>query len=172
MRCKGLPPVVPQPADLRVLILGSMPSLVSLHSQAYYAHPRNQFWPILRGALGMSEWPDVIEERYELLTERGIGLWDVIAECHRTGSLDSAIKAQDLKLNPVLDLLVHNASTYLIVCNGQKSGQLFKRYFAKELVRNHPNAQWVVLPSTSPAHATLSFANKNQAWQDKLSNFR
>jgi len=34
--------------DYRILILGTMPSEISLKQQEYYANPRNQFWRIMQ----------------------------------------------------------------------------------------------------------------------------
>lgn len=157
---------------MRVLILGSMPGVASLEAQAYYAHPRNQFWPIIAGCLGLESWPDDFTARYQYLAERGIGLWDVIASCQRQGSLDSAIQSQNLTLNPILSILENQPHCQQILCNGQKAGQLFKRHLAGALVDRFPGIKWHVMPSTSPAYAALSFSDKYQAWQDKLQNFR
>jgi hypothetical protein len=50
-RLQGLAPVVGPGAKL--LVLGSFPGVVSLTAQQYYAHPRNQFWPILSALWGL-----------------------------------------------------------------------------------------------------------------------
>jgi hypoxanthine-DNA glycosylase len=126
----------------------------------------------MAGCLALESWPDDFTARYQYLAERGIGLWDVIASCQRQGSLDSAIQSQNLILNPILSLLERQPHCQLILCNGQKAGQLFKRYVAASLTGRFSSIQWSVMPSTSPAYASLSFADKYQAWQDKLINFR
>jgi len=41
----GLPPVIAR--QTRLVLLGSFPGAASLAAGQYYAHPRNQFWPLL-----------------------------------------------------------------------------------------------------------------------------
>src|SRR5256885_9969635 len=95
-RWQGLAPVAD--ARTRALVLGSFPGLRSLQLQQYYAHPQNQFWPLLQAL-----WPghpqpgrDDYAGRCEWLLARGLGLWDVYASCEREGSLDSAIRAAEV----------------------------------------------------------------------------
>lgn len=44
-RIVGLDPIVFE--DSRILIVGSMPSVISLKEQMYYANKNNRFWKIL-----------------------------------------------------------------------------------------------------------------------------
>ena len=44
-RIVGLDPIVFE--DSRILIVGSMPSAISLKEQMYYANKNNRFWKIL-----------------------------------------------------------------------------------------------------------------------------
>jgi len=46
----GLPPIVDDGAN--ALILGNMPSVISLGAQQYYANPRNSFWRITAEIFG------------------------------------------------------------------------------------------------------------------------
>src|SRR6476469_5530691 len=82
----GMPPIAR--ADARLFVLGSLPGDASLAAQHYYAHPTNQFWLLLGGAIGEELQPLGYEQRLERLAARKIGLWDVIASATRPGSLD------------------------------------------------------------------------------------
>ena len=71
-----------------------MPSVRSLESREYYAHPRNAYWHIMGELFGAG--PDLAyAQRLERLRELGIALWDVVASCDRPGSLDANISAAE-----------------------------------------------------------------------------
>src|SRR3954465_13351815 len=85
-------------ADARVLILGTVPSIVSLAKQQYYGHPQNSFWPIMGKLFGANrELP--YEERKQALYAKGVAVWDVLRECYREGSLDSDIEVESEEPN-------------------------------------------------------------------------
>ncbi|KQV90848.1 DNA-deoxyinosine glycosylase [Massilia sp. Root351] len=150
----GLAPVID--ARTRILILGSFPGAASLAAQQYYAHPRNALWPILSALTGDDLAGLPYGERLPRLLAHGFGLWDVLGACERQGSLDSAIRkpaANDFarlrELCPLLET---------VGFNGQTSGK-FAPGFAAQGYRA------VVLPSTSPAHASLTLAQKLERWK-------
>jgi TDG/mug DNA glycosylase family protein len=76
-----------------VLILGSFPGAASLAARAYYAHPRNHFWPLLAAVLDEPLAALAYPARLARIKARGVAMWDVIVACTREGSLDSAIRA-------------------------------------------------------------------------------
>lgn len=166
--CQSFKPI--EPAYMRVLILGSMPGLASLEAQAYYAHPRNGFWPIM-AALLQQDWSASFEQRYEQLQQQHIGLWDVLAQCERPGSLDSSIRSQSIKTNDIPGLVLRHPECQAIALNGNKAADLFKRYLLKVHPAIFNSIQIVALPSTSPAHARMSLEDKTQVWRDKTANF-
>ncbi|MES2349909.1 MAG: DNA-deoxyinosine glycosylase [Pseudomonadota bacterium] len=153
----GLAPVVD--AGTRILVLGSFPGAASLAAQQYYAHPRNLLWPILSALTGepLAQLP--YDERLPRLLAHGFGLWDVLGACEREGSLDSAIRqpaANDFarlrELCPLLET---------VGFNGQTSGKFAPQFDAASY-------RTVVLPSTSPAHAAMSFEQKLTSWRRLL----
>ncbi len=146
----------------RVLILGTMPGVASLAAGQYYAHPRNQFWDLMGALFGAGrDLPYV--RRLARLRAAGVALWDVVAECERPGSLDSAICRE--KSNDLIGLLHRYPRIHTVVFNGQPAARLFHRHF-----RTLPRAlRLVVMPSTSPAHASLTAAAKRKAWSKLLS---
>lgn len=152
-RKRCFPPVVN--ADTRVLILGSLPGEASLAAGQYYAHPRNQFWPLL-GSLLQLDLPGLpYAQRLDCLLQHGIGLWDVIAEARRRGSLDTAIR--DSQHNDLQQLLASLPKLLLVAFNGKTAGK------QAPLVAGY-GVTTLILPSSSPAF-TLPFADKQAAWQ-------
>lgn len=149
----GLAPVVD--ARTRVVVLGSFPGAASLKAQQYYAHPQNQLWRLLSGVLDDDLAGLPYAERLPRLLSHGFGLWDVLGACEREGSLDSAIRQPAANDFAHLRALCPQLET--IGFNGQTSGK-FAPQFAVAGYRT------VVLPSSSPAHATLSFVQKLERW--------
>lgn len=151
---QGLPPVIAR--GTRLLVLGSFPGVASLAAGQYYAHPRNQFWPLV-GALWGVDLPAMsYPARLAELRRRGLGLWDVYARCRREGSLDSAI--EDAEYNDLAGLRRRAPGLRAIAHNGGESARAmrFTRALGLPVVR---------LPSTSPANASWSFERKLAVWR-------
>ncbi len=158
-RLLGLPPIVG--ADARLLVLGSFPSVASLRTQQYYAHPRNAFWPILSAIWGLSG-PQALQalpyaERLPVVHERGLAIWDVYAGCERAGSLDSAI--QHATCNDLAGLMQTVPTLAAIAHNGGESAKHMR-------VTQALGLPVFKLPSTSPANASWSFERKLAAWRE------
>ena len=145
--------------EARVLILGSMPGGESLRKQQYYAHPRNAFWRIMGTLFGFPETLPY-EERLEWLKRSHVALWDSLADCEREGSLDSNI--HNPEPNDIAGLLKQNPSIRTVFCNGHASCRFLKKYHAGLFHGNGPEI--IQLPSTSPAAALYSFAEKLDRW--------
>jgi len=155
-RLQGLAPQVD--AGTRLLLLGSFPGVASLQAQQYYGHPRNQFWRLLGASLALPLAEAAYEERLALLREARVGLWDVISQTRRRGSLDSQIReplASDL-----LSLAAGLPDLRAIAFNGGTAARLGLRELGAQAAR------WriVCLPSSSPAY-TESYENKLQVWR-------
>ena len=150
----GLAPVI-DPA-IRILVLGSFPGAASLAAQQYYAHPRNQLWRLLSALTGEDLAALAYAERLPRLLAHEIGLWDVLGACKRIGSLDSSIRAA--AANDFALLRQRCPRLARVGFNGKTSGK-FASQFA------HAGFETLVLPSSSPAHATLTFEQKLTAWR-------
>lgn len=152
----------------RVLILGTMPSQRSLARQQYYGHPQNAFWPIMADLLGF-EADASYTQRRRALTRHGVAVWDVLASCVRPGSLDASIEEDSIAVNDIGGFLRTHRAVRAVFFNGTKSEQLFKRYVLTDLGDLDERLYLQRLPSTSPAHAALTRAQKRQAWREILS---
>ena len=161
----GLAPV--HDPSARVLVLGSMPGARSLEEQAYYAHPRNAFWPIMEALLGIRR--DLAYERRLLgLREGGIALWDVIGKCRRRGSLDQKVEPESIVPNDFAGLFAACPSIALVAFNGRLAEQSFERHVLPTLPDRFTRIERLRLPSTSPAHAAMRLEQKRAAWARAL----
>ncbi|MCA9393991.1 MAG: DNA-deoxyinosine glycosylase [Candidatus Omnitrophica bacterium] len=156
MKRSNLVPVVTR--STRILILGSMPSQQSLQKQQYYGNSQNHFWKIVGGVFE-EDFPEDYARRLQRLRGLRVGLWDVIASCHRNGSsLDSAIK--DARINDFGKFLLQYRHLNVIGCNGGLAYRLFTRHVVTDV-------PVVKLPSSSPAHA-VPLQTKIAAWRRLL----
>lgn len=156
----SLDPVIGE--NPKLMILGSMPGVKSLQDQQYYAHPRNAFWPIMAELFSI-KLAASYAERIEQLRLCPIILWDVLYACKRQGSLDSAIRSDQLEVNGIDGLLQNYPALKLIVFNGATA----ERYFRQRLlskIRHLDRYTLLRLPSTSPAHASKTLDQKLNDW--------
>lgn len=156
MICKSFAPVFSHTA--RVLIVGSMPSVKSLHEAQYYAHPRNAFWPILFETFGEELTADY-EARKALICQHDLALWDAAEACWREGSLDSNMR--DVTFNDFAWLFEQCPNIHSVLCNGGTAHTLFLKSGAAG------DRQILKMPSTSPAY-TMAYGKKLEIWKDTL----
>lgn len=162
LRLVGLAPVFDARAQL--LVLGSFPGAASLQAAQYYAHPRNAFWPIMAALLGDADLcARPYAERLQALREHRVALWDAVAACQREGSLDTAIEAAEPSDLP--HLVARLTQLRAIACNGALAHR------QTLLALGDPGIPVLRLPSTSPAHAGRSLADKIAAWQAGLAPY-
>ncbi len=162
---QGLAPLLH--SQTRLIILGSFPSLRSLQSQQYYAHPQNQFWRLVFSAL-LPDSPSIYcansyEIRSNMLLELKLGLWDVYAACEREGSLDGAIR--NAQLNDLASLRHRCPQLRAIAHNGGESYKHAKHTSHASSLGDLPVYK---LPSSSPANASWSFERKLAVWRDVI----
>ena len=144
-------------SESKILILGSIPGIKSIEMQQYYAHPQNKFWKIISEIFN-EEFSLNYQERIKILQKHHIALWDVIDTCERKGSLDSEIRNEEA--NKIGDLLQDFPNVKAIFCNGQKSYKNLQKILGKDFY-----LPIFVLPSTSPANASMKYEEKLFSWK-------
>ena len=152
-------------SSARVLILGSMPGVKSLNARQYYAHRQNSFWKILGELTGLDPAAPY-SERLEQLVASGIALWDVLHSCEREGSLDADIDFNSMRPNDFVTFFHEHPHIKLVCFNGAVAEQCYKTHVLPAL--SSISITYARLPSTSPAHAALSFQEKVAAWHAVL----
>lgn len=148
--------------NARVLILGSMPGVASLRAAEYYAHPRNHFWRLMGELVSLDPAADYAQ-RINALKSARIALWDVLHSCRREGSLDASIDKATQTANDLQGFFSRHQHITHVFFNGAAAEQIYRR--AVLPVLKAPHIEYLRLPSTSPANASISFAHKLEAWK-------
>lgn len=143
--------------QVRLLILGSLPGEMSLAQSRYYGNPQNRFWHLMSGVIATDLPALDYPSRLQTLLRHGIGLWDVVAEAHRVGSLDGNIRNH--AHNDLAGLAAELPRLGAIAFNGGTAA----RIGMKALGGRAEAYRIFKLPSSSPAY-TLPYAEKLAAW--------
>jgi TDG/mug DNA glycosylase family protein len=143
-----------------VLILGSMPSVLSLERRRYYGNERNHFWRLVHAVLEEPENDDY-EARVAMLERRKIALWDVMRSCVRPGSLDKNIREEEP--NDVAGLLAANPTIRAVCFNGQTARTMYFKYNREAEGRA---LEYLLLPSSSPVprRRVKTFEDRLEKW--------
>lgn len=155
----SFPPVVD--ARSRILVLGSMPGVMSLEKREYYGHPMNIFWKIIFSMFGR-EIADTYGDKIAFLKKNFIALWDVLESCERAGSADAAIR--NPSPNDIKGLLRDHPAIRCVLFNGKSVEKLFRAQIG---YNDMQDVSYYTLPSTSPAHA-VRFEVKYNAWESVM----
>lgn len=147
----------------RVLVLGSMPGVASLQLGQYYGHRRNAFWPIMGAVFGFDAGA-IYAQRVAALLAHGVAVWDVLAACERRGSLDADIARASIMANDFSGFFDRHRQIRRVCFNGAMAESLYRRHVLPRVGRQ-PSLDFLRLPSTSPAHAGMTMAEKRVAWQ-------
>lgn len=155
----GLAPIASP--DARTLVLGNMPSVLSLAAGQYYGNPRNAFWRII-GQVFDFEPDGPYPQRTEMLRRHRVAVWDVLRQCRRVGSLDAAVEPDSMVVNDFGDFFARHPGIERVYFNGAAAERNYRR-----LTEIDAPVSYRRLPSTSPAH-TLPFSGKLAVWRSAL----
>lgn len=159
-RC--FPPIARR--DATTLILGSLPGRKSLEMQQYYAHPHNAFWKLICAIFG-ADGAVTYAQKVRILTRHRLALWDVLAAAERPGSLDSSIVPGSALANHFEDFFRAHPRIRHVFFNGRKAEEIYRRRVLPKLSAKFAAIRYECLPSTSPAHAGMPFAEKLERWK-------
>ncbi|MCH5159625.1 MAG: DNA-deoxyinosine glycosylase [Clostridiales bacterium] len=138
-KLRGFEPIFDE--NSRVLVLGSFPSVKSRQAEFYYGNRQNRFWKVLSEAFCEIE-PLTVEDKIRLCLQHNVAIWDIVASCRITGSMDADIKDYELV---DLQQVLKKAKIQKILCNGAMSYKLTLTVYDGDL-------PIYKLPSTSPAN--------------------
>ncbi len=98
------------------------------------------------------------QDRLSALVQRRIGLWDVLAQADRPGSLDVGIR--EARPNDLAGLMASLPDLRGVAFNGAWAARAGSRLLGPSAAQ----VERISLPSPSPAH-TQPFTDKLEAWR-------
>lgn len=137
----------------KILILGSIPSIVSREKNFYYAHKTNRFWKIL--SILFNETLETNNQKKEFLLKNNIALWDVIKSCDIKNSSDASIK--NVVANDI-NSIIKKSNITTIFCTGKKAYSLFQKHIKT-------NITVICLSSPSSANAKIKLEDLVNEYQ-------
>lgn len=158
---KSFPPVAED--NPKILILGSMPGVESLRLQQYYAYKYNSFWYIM-GKLFQFDSNIDYESKKKHLIKNKVALWDVLKTCERSGSLDTSIKNHTIMINDFKSFFKKHKTIQYIFFNGTRASTEFTKKVLPS-IKSNTIKEFIKLPSTSPAMASLTKEQKLSKWE-------
>lgn len=141
-----------------ILILGSIPSIISRENNFYYGNDKNRFWKLISTVFN-EEYPVSNEEKKSIILKNNLALFDVVKSCSIKNSSDSSIS--NVKINDISSI-INNSNIKKIIFNGNKAYELYLKYESNKF------QNIVCLPSTSPANARYSFDKLFEIWKKEL----
>lgn len=104
-------------------------------------------------------------DRVATLLQNRVAVWDVLAASVRPGSMDAAIDEATARPNDFGRFFRERPGIVLVCFNGKAAGRLFASLVAPTLEKGSNTREYQTLPSTSPAHASITFADKLERWR-------
>ncbi|MDE6047963.1 MAG: DNA-deoxyinosine glycosylase [Anaeroplasmataceae bacterium] len=145
----------------QILILGSLPSVVSVERGFYYMHPQNRFWKVLSRIYKEDVYNKDIDAKTSFILKHHLALYDVVASCDIKNSSDASI--ENVICTDIKDILLQ-APIQKILLNGNKAYSLFCKAYPKL------KDMAICLPSTSSANARISLDELTSVWEEALRN--
>lgn len=153
------------PEHIEVLILGSFPGKEqtqseTLHHKWVYGAPRNQFWKIINGVYKTNV--ETANHKQALFASLNIGQADIILQAKRTANTNldqnlEVVRWNDKALRQIIAAHPH----VRVLCTSRFVEKHFKKLFPLfEKIQ--------CLPSPSPRYATMSLAEKIDAYRQLL----
>lgn len=109
------------------------------------------------------------DDRVRLIESNQLALWDVLRACTRQGSLDQAIDKSSIVPNDFAAFLGEHVHISAMFFNGTAAHDIFMRHVWKNLGSTFKERLTLhKLPSTSPAMASMTRAEKIKVWQNAI----